>query len=155
MCNSFDDCDDKTDELNCAKVTLAPTKKPITNIVKIKHNDLINYEPKEDAVEAKVSDDDIIQDILNQNIENKKTEIEYDNYELMKQQSDIVDYLNSLISFKENKNKIVQKSPDDIFASFMKTKSVNFVKQTTPKPKTTTATTKKIIFHGINQCCES
>ncbi len=136
VCNSFEDCDDKTDEIDCKSTTISSktTTPSLKTTVALIDTDLESKIVQENNDEVLEKDKNI------------KPDYE-DEYEISKQKAELVDYLNSLIS-ERKKNKVVQNSPKDIFDSYMRTSVIKSItKKTISKA---TSTTKKMIFHGIH-----
>ena len=141
VCNSFEDCDDKTDELDCKSTTI-PSKTTTASLDEVKTS-AVFLDTDLESKNEQDNNDEILE-------KNKNPKLDFDDaYEMTKQQAELVEYLNSLIS-ERKKNKVVQNSPKDIFDSYMRTSVIKQITKTTnAKAKSTLSTTKKMLFHGI------
>jgi hypothetical protein len=166
VCNTFVDCDDKTDELDCKSSGRQPNsvnEKTTTDVVKV--NKLSGKTVNEEVVakakeKPKLRPTEDYSDIPYDD-DFKLNGLDYDYLTLLQKQAEIVDHLadieNRHSSHNSNrKNDDAFKIPDSFFDSFMKTKSP-LPMPTRPYPKMAKTTLRtssikpkeKIYWHGI------
>ena len=178
VCNSFFDCEDKSDEANCDSNDNEPTAPPKTVDIQTNQkpveakNEMYSNRNKSESKTQEFKDREIKSQLKNlknldsdlnysdlssiDQLENAKSDSlsDYDYISLLQKQADIVNHLKELELLDEHrkKEKPIFVNPIDFLDSFMRTPfySTTRLATTLKSTKKTSSSSKKIVFfHGI------